>query len=235
MIRINWTREEIILALDLYIKEGYLYPGHPKIIALSNELQKLPIHIGKEKPSTFRNPNGVSKKLGNFQRFDPNHDGVGLWAGSKVDEEVWNDFANAPEKLEAEAKLIREIYLNNDFTILIELDDDEYGIDEGQYLVKYHKLRERNQPIINKKKNQFQRLHGRLYCEICGFDFEKQYLEIKKPFIECHHLTPLSQIVVGKKTKLSDLILLCSNCHRMIHRTVNFDINTLKKSIQILF
>lgn len=37
-------------------------------------------------------------------------------------------------------------------------------------------------------------------------------------YIECHHRTPLH--VTGEtQTKLSDLALLCSNCHRMIHRT----------------
>jgi len=37
-------------------------------------------------------------------------------------------------------------------------------------------------------------------------------------FIECHHTKPVSELQVGEKTKLSDLALVCSNCHRMIHR-----------------
>ncbi|MEO5325233.1 HNH endonuclease [Mesorhizobium sp. CC13] len=37
-------------------------------------------------------------------------------------------------------------------------------------------------------------------------------------FIEVHHLQPLHTLVDGGKTRLGDLVLVCSNCHRMIHR-----------------
>lgn len=37
-------------------------------------------------------------------------------------------------------------------------------------------------------------------------------------YIECHHKTPISQMSPGQKTKLSDLALVCANCHRMLHR-----------------
>lgn len=36
-------------------------------------------------------------------------------------------------------------------------------------------------------------------------------------FIECHHTIPVSELGPGQKTKLRDLVLLCSNCHRMVH------------------
>ena len=36
-------------------------------------------------------------------------------------------------------------------------------------------------------------------------------------FIECHHTRPLAQFGAGT-TKASDLALLCSNYHRMVHR-----------------
>ena len=39
-----------------------------------------------------------------------------------------------------------------------------------------------------------------------------------KNYIECHHNTPVSGLNEGDVTKLSDLTLLCSNCHRIIHR-----------------
>ena len=57
-----------------------------------------------------------------------------------------------------------------------------------------------------------------LLCEACGFDFEQVYGEHGKGFIECHHTKPVSELKAGEKTKLSDLALVCSNCHRMIHR-----------------
>lgn len=54
---------------------------------------------------------------------------------------------------------------------------------------------------------------------MCEFDFEDTYGEWGKNYIEVHHLKPLSSrdesILVNPKL---DLICVCSNCHRMIHR-----------------
>jgi len=35
--------------------------------------------------------------------------------------------------------------------------------------------------------------------------------------MEFHHLKPISMIAVPEKTRLDDLALICSNCHRIIH------------------
>ena len=56
-----------------------------------------------------------------------------------------------------------------------------------------------------------------LACEVCNFDFSKVYGERGKDYIECHHTIPVHRMKEGDKTKLSDLALVCSNCHRMIH------------------
>ena len=62
------------------------------------------------------------------------------------------------------------------------------------------------------------KIHG-TKCMACGFDFEKFYGEQGKDFIEVHHVKPLHEVngemEVNPET---DLICLCSNCHRMIHR-----------------
>lgn len=56
-------------------------------------------------------------------------------------------------------------------------------------------------------------------CMACGFDFEEVYGEIGKGFIEVHHIKPLysknEEVIVDPKT---DLICLCPNCYRMVHR-----------------
>ena len=61
-------------------------------------------------------------------------------------------------------------------------------------------------------------LHGTI-CVVCGFDFEKVYGERGKGFIEVHHTEPLSSLseekIINPQT---DLVPLCSNCHRIIHR-----------------
>ncbi len=61
--------------------------------------------------------------------------------------------------------------------------------------------------------------HHGVTCEVCGFNFEEAYGERGKDYIEVHHLRPVSSL--GSETKVnpkSDMTVLCSNCHRMVHR-----------------
>jgi putative restriction endonuclease len=50
-------------------------------------------------------------------------------------------------------------------------------------------------------------------------DFEKKYGERGKDFIEAHHTIPVSEMVPGQNTKVEDIALVCSNCHKILHRT----------------
>lgn len=62
--------------------------------------------------------------------------------------------------------------------------------------------------------------HG-LACQACGFNFHNTYGDIGSGFIECHHLNPLSERYRSKaapSSNIRDVSVLCSNCHRMIHR-----------------
>jgi 5-methylcytosine-specific restriction protein A len=56
-----------------------------------------------------------------------------------------------------------------------------------------------------------------LFCEACLFDFEEHYGPRGKGFIEAHHTKPVETLMEGSKTRLEDLVLLCANCHRMVH------------------
>ncbi|HWL05413.1 MAG TPA: EVE domain-containing protein [Xanthobacteraceae bacterium] len=94
----DWTREEHILALDLYLRlRGTSYgETTPEVIALSETLRALATIRGMSGGPTFRNPNGVSMKMMNFRRVDPEYtaDGrVGLDRGSGVEASVWSEFA----------------------------------------------------------------------------------------------------------------------------------------------
>lgn len=92
-------------------------------------------------------------------------------------------------------------------------EDDSYYKD-GAIKQYYGKRYERN-PVNRKKAIE---IHG-LSCVICGFNFEEVYGERGKDFIEVHHVKPLSTI--GKEVDIDpkeDLVPVCSNCHRMIHR-----------------
>lgn len=64
------------------------------------------------------------------------------------------------------------------------------------------------------------------FCHVCGFDFEITYGELGKSFIEVHHIKPL--YTLDEETVIDpskDLIPVCSNCHRMLHRFKDYMIS----------
>src|ERR1700739_1559411 len=88
--RRNWTREELILAFNLYCRTqfGRIHIRNPEIIKLANE-------IG-------RTPSAVSWKLANFARLDPTlsqRSVKGARHGSKEDIKVWREFRENWEAL----------------------------------------------------------------------------------------------------------------------------------------
>lgn len=104
----DWTREEHILGLDLYMRlRGTSYPDeHPEVIRLSETLRALAKLRGMSGGPTFRNANGVSMKMLNFRRVDTEYAGVGLPSGSKLEEQVWRDYTDQPAELGAAVRAI---------------------------------------------------------------------------------------------------------------------------------
>jgi 5-methylcytosine-specific restriction endonuclease McrA len=93
-----------------------------------------------------------------------------------------------------------------------------YSVSEGteRFELRRHKYYERDPSIIAKVKSAAKK-NNRLFCEVCEFDFEKEYKNHGKGFIECHHKTPIAKGGV-RKTTIADLALVCANCHRMLHK-----------------
>lgn len=100
----------------------------------------------------------------------------------------------------------------------VDLTEDDAGFPEGKISLRKHVYRERNQKVIKLAKESYKKKYGILKCEACGFVFEDMYGEIAKDFIEAHHIIPLAELQKEQITKAEDIVLLCSNCHRMIHR-----------------
>ena len=101
----------------------------------------------------------------------------------------------------------------------IELETaEEYTVlKEGQKKQIFTTLYERN-PKLRKQAVQ---IHGTT-CMACGFNFKDVYGERGTNYIEVHHVQPLSQINEESEIDPStDLVVLCANCHRMIHRKKN--------------
>lgn len=92
---------------------------------------------------------------------------------------------------------------------------------EGERRLSAHMRLERNRGIVNAlKKQRMQQHNGRLPCEICGFDFLEAYGPVGAGFAEAHHKKSLAGSPKGGRvTSLNDFIVVCANCHRMLHRT----------------
>ncbi|WP_425641267.1 HNH endonuclease [Marinomonas gallaica] len=111
---------------------------------------------------------------------------------------------------------------------IIDSDDDESSFAEGKEKYRLHRSRERDSSITKKAKVARLKDTGTLSCDIC--DFYNKYGMLGLGVIEVHHKVPVSELDGDTKTKISDLALVCSNCHRMLHREKStMHISELKK------
>lgn len=220
----DWTRDELILALELYLRNPKSPPGKnsKEVAQLSATLHLLGQRLGQGADGRYRNENGVYMKMMNFRRFDPSATSeghVGLTRGNKEEEVVWNEFANDQVHLKSVASaMVAALHAEPNWKSELPPHDDGFcEAPEGRILTRLHVTRERNRKLVERKKaNELERT-GRLTCEVCAFDFATRYGERGHGFIEVHHTKPVHTLEYGSTTKLSDLALVCANCHRMIH------------------
>ena len=106
----------------------------------------------------------------------------------------------------------------------IEAEEEGEAHSPGASLVerrryKMHRRIERNPRAAKEAKKH----HG-LRCQACTLQFDERYGDLGRGFIEAHHLRPISSLEEGSPTSYDvaeDFAVLCSNCHRMIHKTTD--------------
>lgn len=129
--RRNWTREETILAMDLYSRVPFskIWKGNPEIIALA----KL---IG-------RTPDAVALKMSNLAHFDPKlkeKELAGMSHASKLDPLIYEEFASNIGELSYQAQSI--IAKLKHSTVEEELTEIELSdIPAGEYHEQQTKVR----------------------------------------------------------------------------------------------
>ncbi|MFH1851165.1 MAG: HNH endonuclease [Candidatus Neomarinimicrobiota bacterium] len=211
----NWTKDETILALDLYFDfQGHIPSSNDnRIIALSELLRTFPYHSLAIRRESFRNADGVVFKLQNLRQVAT---GKGLGNVSKMDRAVWREYGNNPVRVKEIANLIRTGIK------IIEGREEETGQQEtfieGKIVTEIHLTRERN-PRIRKRLLNRRWESGVLKCDMCGCSSLSPVAELGDAMFEAHHVLPLSA-AADRKTRLKDMALLCANCHRMVHRAI---------------
>lgn len=116
MPRDNWTKEQTIVALNLYCKIPFnrVSSTHPDILRIAKI-------IG-------RSANSVKMKIGNFGSFDPElrkRGIVGLANASKLDEHVWNEFNDDWNNLAYESELLISKFTNQPIEKISEINIDD--------------------------------------------------------------------------------------------------------------
>ncbi|MGF0097293.1 HNH endonuclease [Prevotella sp. SGI.027] len=111
----KWTREETIIAFNLYCKIPFKVSSksHPVIVKYAKI-------IG-------RTPSALNMKIGNLGRLDPKlkeRGIVGLTHGAKMEQEVWKDFYDNPDKLAYESECLIAKYTKNDIEKAANVDID---------------------------------------------------------------------------------------------------------------
>ncbi len=162
---------------------------------------------------------------------------------------VWNNYyenhpeLNIPKK--SELSQLDKVWIAQDFHLFVfhhilhlQTKDKrsksiqeipEPTVIEGNSVLAVHLRYERNSIFIRKIKERALANNKMLNCQVCGFSFIERYGKIGEGFIEAHHKKPFSEIKQKTMTSKDDIALVCSNCHRMLHRdNLAIDVEELK-------
>jgi predicted HNH restriction endonuclease len=118
---------------------------------------------------------------------------------------------------ESEANTYHNTLEQKEEAIILD-EEDELAFPEGREKFQLHRSRERNGKLPIQAKQKRLREDKRLACDVCDLDFFQVYGDLGHGFIEAHHKIPISKLNNSSETSIEDLALVCSNCHRMLHR-----------------
>ena len=227
-----WTQEETILSLDLYLRLSKERKGISGFSDEAKLAQDLASYGFAE-----RTRSAIHYKLENWKAVDPSYrakdNRTGPQNRAKMMDELWVRYkCETTEGQKAVAQLaqgLREELKKANVKDIKELQEKNYIRDridgeevpeaiEGRLRTVTHINRERDPKLRKRKIEKVLADKGSLSCEACGFDFATRYGSHGEGFIEVHHTKPLATLTEASRITLDDLALLCSNCHRMIHR-----------------
>jgi 5-methylcytosine-specific restriction protein A len=234
-LRINWSDQELLLAAELVFDNNWkaLDDNSSKVLELSLFLRQFGKVGGYAVDPKFRSPASVALKTRNIASLHPNWQGSSSNSG-KGDLAALERFLVDPVAAKKECLMIWE---SLDVAQGFEVDNFPLDVEanlsaiEGRILAIKITKYERSPALRKSKIASMIATDSGVACEACGFDFYKAYGERGLNFIEVHHVNPLhftGEVV----SKMEDLVGLCSNCHRMIHRGVWITPSELKSLLR---
>lgn len=193
------TLEEIITALRLLGGEAHAKEIKDKVTELRGGM---PSHYGRS--HSYRET--IQKKIEDYCPQSANWKPTSQPHFEKVSRGVYRLLTS--QDVEPHQSLEKQVAI--DLEALLE---EESGTEGGKKarLVSYF---ERDPSL----RTSAIAIHGTT-CKVCGFNFEAVYGAHGKQYIEVHHLVPVSTLLEPSTVNpREDLTVLCSNCHRMVHR-----------------
>ena len=124
-----WTRDELILAINLYskIRFGQMHQNNPVIVDLANI-------IG-------RTPASVAYKLVNFASLDPRLTQKGMVNASKLDKAIWQEYMEHWDDVFIESEKLLATKKHTTLEKLYNVDLDDYKEAEGKEVERIVKVR----------------------------------------------------------------------------------------------
>ena len=150
----------------------------------------------------------LAKQGGEFIEVIPEKRTTNYWRDGvrQIEQEIYEKIIAASDLEPSASKSL------NDLNQGLESSFESVAI-EGSKKHKFSSYYERK-PIY---RQQALIIHG-YDCMACGFNFERFYGEVGQGFIHVHHIKPISEIGETTIDPAKDLVVLCANCHSIIHR-----------------
>lgn len=149
--------------------------------------------------------------------------GIKLWTLATWPEDPIDELAEFSFRMRPEvARALEQLGWTNRLPEVPSVTRIPFRTIEGEQIeqLRLHRKRERGLREAKIADASARSADGRLRCEVpgCGFDFESRYGQLGRGYIQVHHLRPLGTRDAPEHTALEELILICANCHVMIHR-----------------
>jgi len=223
----GWTYDETVLAVAMVLRNDWkqVDDSDQRVHDMSAFLKvHSPFPPEVRGVANFRSPAGVSRKTADIATRHPAYKGKKTH-GSKMDQEVLNEFLNDAKKMLALATSVKkamEALAAIPFVVAMkDLEDEgvDKGVAEGSVFQLLHRRRERDSKLRTRKLDELRKLGLPILCQACGLNPLERYpdLENAESLVEVHHVIPLAE-GGSRKTFLKDLAVLCPNCHRAVHR-----------------
>ncbi|MCC7390634.1 MAG: EVE domain-containing protein [Phycisphaerales bacterium] len=181
----------------------------------------------------------IYSKVMNFRALDPRVPGMGQPNTGQPTKDIWNEFwtgsdidtgalaAAIGSAMEPGTTPASQEALESE----VEHTAPEYSAEGRKRLVIHFRI-ERNRKVVADAKAKWFNANPNLPCCVCGMSFRETYGDIGEGYIEAHHTEPIATLDLPKVPVMDDLVPVCSNCHRMLHRSGSPDHRTLEARLQ---